>query len=314
MNVLMVGAGTVGQTYGQVLSDGGADVSFYVRPKYRERIAEGTRVFPGRGRAKIWRPESVLSSVEELAGRSFDQVWLTMSSTALDQPWREPFLEATGDAAVAVLQNGLGDRERVSRQIGEARTVSGLINLIAWNAPLPGAEGEEGVAWITPPFAAQPLSGARAGELVAGLRAGGMRARVVDDAARAGMFGGAALQPMIASLELAGWRFSSWKREMAAGARAAREALDVAAALYDRPAPLGLRLAMRAPLLRAGLPIASAAFPADLETYLRVHFTKVGDQTASSMKRLVDAGRARGVDVEGLDALRARLVEARESR
>jgi 2-dehydropantoate 2-reductase len=141
-----------------------------------------------------------------------------------------------------------------------------------------------------------------------------MRAKVVDDAVALGSFGGAALQSMIGALELAGWSFARWPETLPLGAASAQQALAIAGAQLGRPAPAALRWAMRPLAIRAALPALRALFPADLETYLRVHFTKVGDQTVSSLGRLVDEGRSRGLPTDRMEALLEAVAAARGAR
>ena len=101
LRVLMVGAGAVGATYGYHFARGGARVSYFVRPKYAGEVRSGLTLFRhgpfGRlstPRVERFQPHAVLSTEAEVAERRFDQVWLTMSSTALRGPWLAPFLSS----------------------------------------------------------------------------------------------------------------------------------------------------------------------------------------------------------------------------
>jgi ketopantoate reductase len=102
--ILLVGAGAVGQVYGYHLHRGGAQVTFYVRAKYREGLAQdGMPLYPLKGRDKgkciEFRDFGLVSTPAEVAAQGpFDQVWLCMSSTALKGDWLEPLLAVVGEA------------------------------------------------------------------------------------------------------------------------------------------------------------------------------------------------------------------------
>ncbi len=86
MKVLLVGAGAVGLVYGYHLQKGGADVSFFVREKYLNDVARGFRMDPlgcSRGGAALFTDVVGLSTVEEVASHTWDQVWLCISATGL---------------------------------------------------------------------------------------------------------------------------------------------------------------------------------------------------------------------------------------
>jgi hypothetical protein len=51
--------------------------------------------------------------------------------------------------------------------------------------------------------------------------------------------------------------------------------------------------------------VASLVVPLPLETYLRVHFTKVADQTRHAMATYLDDARAAGLPTAGLERLMA---------
>ncbi len=91
---------------------------------------------------------------------------------------------------------------------------------------------------------------------------------------------------------------------------ASREAIATAARYHGRTPPWALRL-LGPRAMRALTRLAPRATPFDLETYLRVHFTKVGDQTLHHLETLVRRGDEYGVTTDALATLRARLLEAR---
>jgi 2-dehydropantoate 2-reductase len=68
-----------------------------------------------------------------------------------------------------------------------------------------------------------------------------------------------------------------------------------------------LRLLVRPLVVRVVLRLAPLLFPFDLETYTRVHFTKVGDQMRLSLPQYIESGKKHGVGVAALEQL-ARML------
>ena len=74
--------------------------------------------------------------------------------------------------------------------------------------------------------------------------------------------------------------------------------------------PLGPRLAARGLAFRALSRIAPRIAPVDLETYMRVHFTKVSEQMHEGIANYVTRGRAASLGVGALEELQKRLPAA----
>jgi 2-dehydropantoate 2-reductase len=316
MNVLIVGAGAVGASFAAALQRGGARVSFFVRPGRVEQVREGLTLHELRlaraPRSHVLHAHEVLSTPDEVAQRAFDQVWLAVPSDALDGEWLGALCGATGDATVVVLQPGLDDRAKVAAAAGDERVVAGTIVLVAWPAPLPGELLAPGTASWFPPLVPTPLSGPRAASVRDALRRGGVRARVVDDASADTASIGALMQTLIAALECEGWSLARLVRSsrLSLALRAARQASAVAAVAHGRRAPLVVRL-VQPWLVRVARPFARLVFPTDLETYARVHFTKVRAQTTKALDEYVE--RASELPVDAIEALRDDLRDARSA-
>ncbi len=322
--VLVVGAGAVGQVYAYHAQQGGAEITFFVRDKYRDEIARGLDLYPlNRSRSHRTEPVrfegfQVVSRPDEVATRRFDQVYLTVSSPALQGPWLADLIRATGDATIVSLQPGRDDRETILAAGAPAdRLVSGIITLISYAAPLPGETRfpKPGMAYWFPPMSPAPFSGSggpggpgeRTAAVVALLRKGRLPAKQDRDVARAAAFPTALLMTYLVALENAGWSFRTLARgHIQLGARGAREAIGVVGHGEGRP-PLGLRLAARPGILRMALWFGARAMPLPLEIYLKEHFTKVGDQTREFMLRYIARGKAAGLSVAALEQLMATL-------
>jgi 2-dehydropantoate 2-reductase len=314
MRALVVGAGAVGQVFGYHLAKGGADVTFLVKDKYIDECKRGFRMYPLNmgGRPVHF---DTFSLTTEAAGVAWDQVYLTVSSTALRAgPWLDQLARDTDDATIVMLQPSLDDHAYVAARVAPERIVHGGIGFLSYHAPLPGERrfSEPGMAYYLPP-AASPFSGARAEAVVHALSAGGLRAKVVEDAARETAFPAAILSAFVAALEAADWSFARMRGDglVTLGARAADEALRVVAHELGTHVPLAMRLAARPLTFRTILRVGPHVVPTDLETYLRVHFTKVADQMHASMQLYLDRARAAGIATPALSALHDRVNESR---
>ncbi|QDG52339.1 ketopantoate reductase [Persicimonas caeni] len=317
--ILMVGAGAVGQAYGYHLHQGGADVAFLVKEKYREETEAGFVLHRHR---MFRRPDTfgfadfdVYTDYDEVEKVEWDQVWLCMSSTALRGEWLEDLCGRLGDATLVSLQPGIADVHRVEEVYDPTKVVFGLITLIAYGAPLPGEALPEGVAYFLPPLTPIPFSGRpeRAARVAHALARGGCRATVDPKTPQLAAFGAATMNPAIAGLEVAGWSLERFRKTPALeiATAAAKEALQVVGMYHFAKVPLSARTLRRPEILGPGLALAPPLMPFDLEVYLEYHFTKVGDQTRQILADYIALGEAQGNPTRALRVLR-RLLEPSE--
>lgn len=319
MRVLVVGAGAVGRVYARHLSEGGAEVSFYVRPSRRDEAAAGyvlhrVRSRRRRERAHV-RPASVLCSPGEVRSERFDQLWLCIPTDALAS--MADLLDAAGDAVVVSLVPGLEVRAWLEERVPGERLVIGQIGMISYEAPLEGSDAPYERA--TPPGTAYylaPLGSAFGGpraaitSIVATLRRGACPARTSASADLELMQSSAVLLPVVAALELDGWRFAALRRgHVGLAAAAGREALRVVAARTKTRRPL-YALFVRGWILALASWLAPVLAPLDVETFFAVHFRKVGAQTRHVLAGYVAEGEARGLDVASLVELAGSLAPA----
>lgn len=315
MDVLIVGAGAVGQTYGRHLQAGGADVTFFVKPKHAPGAREGFTLYPLNGRRDPVRFEGVgvVTTVAEVAAGRWDQVWLAVSSPALRGAWLGDVISAAGDAVVVLLTPGMDDRRLIGAHVPDDRVVSGLISLIAYQAPLPGEQrfDEPGIAFWFPPMGPSPFSGPRAAEVVAALRAGGQPAKTVADVTASAPFASAALMPILLALEAADWQFDRLARgdHLARACAAVAESMAIVSRALGRKAPT-FRHAVRPAVLRLVMALARRVLPLDIEVYLAYHFVKVGDQTRAAIARHVELGGEQGQSTHALASLLAGVSDA----
>jgi 2-dehydropantoate 2-reductase len=291
-------------------------VTLFVRDKYRDAAARGFELYPLNkrkgGDPVRFEGFGVVSRADEVAARTFDQVYLTVSSPALSGPWLAELIAAIGDATVIALQPGQDDRDTILAAGASAdRLVSGMITLISYAAPLPGETRfpRPGMAYWFPPMAPAPFSGPaeRVAAVVALLRKGGQPAKRHKNVPQAVAFPSAILMTYLVALEAAGWSFKTLVRDrIQLGAAGAREVLAIVGTTYGKP-PLGVRMVARPRTLRMGLWFARRMIPIPLEVYLKEHFTKVGDQTRMMMAGYIQRGRDAKLGVAALERLMAEL-------
>ncbi len=319
MNILIVGAGAVGQVYARHLQLAGARVSLFVRPKYADECRQPLRLYPLNRRNPRSTPveftaDQVVTTDKEVAAQKWDQVYLCLSTTAIHGEWLKGFLTAIGDATLIALQPGVDDRAHLiatGPQGLESRLISGMISLISYHAPLPGESvPQPGMAYWFPPLSPSPFSGPaqRVAAVVRVLNAGQHPAKVHADVPRLAAYPSALLMLLVAALEACGWSF---------GGLAQSELLVLAcAANTETCAILERKISSRPPfafalirpwVLRIVLRIAPWFVPLDLETYFRIHFTKVGDQTRFVVKSYIDAGKEYKMPVGELQKILGRL-------
>jgi ketopantoate reductase len=313
MRALVVGAGAVGQAYGYHLARGGAEVSFLVKPAHAAELAGPLTLYPlNRRRRQRTQPVQFrgFGVLTDPAGarEPWDQVYLAISSTALRAgDWFGRLAAAMGQATLVLLQPGPDDRRFVQRHLPDERIVQGVITLISYRAPLPGETRfpQPGVAYWFPPLAPSLMSGARVAPVLAALRAGRLPARRHRNIGAVSSFPTALLMPLMAALERASWSFRTIREpgRLKLAAEAAREALRVMAHHEGRPAPWPLHLVNRPLAVRLALAAAPRLMPLDIETYLRVHFTKVGDQTRDFLRTYASLGEAAGLPTGALARL-----------
>jgi 2-dehydropantoate 2-reductase len=321
MRALVVGAGAVGQAYARHLQLGGADVTFFVRDKYRATLERGLDMYwlnaPRPTEPARFETFGIVTRPDEVAARRFDQVYLTVSSPALAGAWLRELIAATGDATIIALEPGADDRAvLLAAGVPVERLVQGMITLISYAAPLPGETRfpRPGMAYWFPPMTPAPHSGPRerTAAAVRALRAGKLPAKVHPDVPATVAFPSAVLMPYLIALESAGWSFRELGRgpAIALGARAAREALAITAATTGRRIPFGARAIARPTMLRIALWFGRRVIPLPLEIYLREHFTKVHAQTIEFMEGYIAKGKKAGAPVAALEELLASVQPA----
>lgn len=326
MRAVVVGAGAVGTVYAHHLALGGADVDLLVRPHAVRAARAGTSLtripFLGRREVEQFRPRRVLAAAAELAdGEPIDQIWVALPSNAIREALLADLARVAPRASVVVLAPGRIVRDIALAALGAARTVFGEIGMISYATPLDGSldpketSATPGLAFLLTETKLSSMAERRALDAASALRRGGCRAALVEDATADVAFGSAVLMPTVVGLELGGYSFERFRAEHAdRTARAISEAVAIARATTGRDAPVGASLAAGpagALLLRTGTILAPRFAPLDIERFLAVHFSKVGEQTSLLLAHMIEQAATLGLPADALRSLLGLLEEAR---
>ena len=320
--VLVIGAGAVGQVYGHFMQRGGADVSFFVKEKYKTQCEQGFTLYRSRrrglGNAEFFQAEAIYTQYEEIAKQQFDHVWLAMSSNDLRGEWLSELKEAIGDTTLVMLQPDLEDRDYVLQYFPESQLVYGIINFISYQTPLPDLPShhpdadKKGVAYLMLPMMSAEFSGNpdRLPAVMEALSLGRFPVNAQQTVPRIYADRSAWMIPLVAMLELENWSF---KRLMKSGSLelavdGAKQALNVVAAKFHRPlnwTERGFSLL----LVKVLLPLVRFLSPMDAESFVKFQFKKTAPQTRFILDHFIHQGEALGVNVLALKTLRAKLPD-----
>jgi 2-dehydropantoate 2-reductase len=298
MHILLLGAGAVGQVYGHHLQGAGVQVDCLLRAKYVSEARAGFKLYRLQSKRShdpsSFTPSQVFTDIDQLAGQSFDQIWLCIPTDALADSWLAELAGVLPESTTIVsLQPGLDVAARLRSHFGDRPIVSGLIGMVSYQTPLAGDTQSlpPGVAYYLPAFAPSVFGGPPkvTSWIVTTLRRAGCPARLGADADAGAAFASCLLMPHMVALEMANWSLNTmWQRGLGtAAARACREA-TVAVARQLGTRPPWYRFLFRAWLFRCVFVVARRFAPFALEPYLAYHFGKVRGQTQLMMKSYRD--------------------------
>lgn len=323
MHVLIVGAGAVGQVYGHHFAQGGAHVTFLVKPHHVPNLQKPL---------KLLRHGLVRRSLKEVQFQSFDivsdmanvptdvdQVWLTMASDALGEDWLQALKSALpATANVVGLQPGIEDDALLEAVFAE-RALKGVIGFLAYQYPLPGRtdkKGREGIAYLLPPSAGGmgPADHPAVQQAVSVLDEGGLTVGPSNTLGQTyGRVSALSITHM-AALEVADWSFKGLRSNKNHARDLARRAAEEAMAIVDVHQGRAVdgqnkTLAKGGPLVAT---VAPWVAPLPIEAYLKFHFSKVGQQTRDMLHTYQRLGRNHNLSISALQELSAALVRRDE--
>jgi ketopantoate reductase len=310
--ILIAGSGAVGAVFAHHLQRAGCEVRFLVR----DPDSPNARMPRTLHRFRITRGSAShtqnVPCVTEATG-IWDQVWLCVPSTALDDSWMADRLaELNPGTPVLSWTPDIRDRARLEEHC-RGPVLLGLIGFLSFQSPLPDTDmKEEGTGYFLPPGLSAVVEKTGEGRrAVAWLRNGGLHSRTDADLAWRAASGAAMLVPAIAALELSGWSFAEMRSapERKLARDAAREALVAVSTHMDRRSGLAARMptAVYGPGLSLLMRLGPVLSPVPLEPYLAFHFRKVGDQTRLMLESWQALGAAHNLPTPALGTLRTRL-------
>jgi|GEM_PF-299373 len=326
MKILLFGAGAVGLVYGRHLQMAGCEVSFYVREKYAEEARQGYTLYHWNKKKALENPIrfsgfGVLTTLEEVKATEWDQVYLCVSATAIRAGWLEDFIGAIGDKSILVsLQPGTEDREYILQYLkDESRLVNGMISFSSYHCPMEGENPpEHGMAYWCPPMSPCTFSSsnkAAAKAVVAPLKKGKLPSKVAKDVVAFSVYPSAFLMHLVAVMEANDWSFRQTAKTGGLDliARATREAFPILKKKFRPPVPLWLMsLPMRAFVLKTIIKLVPWVVPFNFETFLKVHFTKVGDQTEMLIGDYMEKGEKYSLATPTIAQIHTKLQELRK--
>ena len=331
MNLLIVGAGAVGATYGYIASRlgpaGGANVTYLIKPKHREDLKKGIQLYWWRGRTAdpiLFEKFSLIDDVAELRTKKFDAVLITLPSDKFRADgWLERFLSdfsaGSPDGKIWSLQPGDSDQTYLEERLhgtADFRLVRGRIPIMGYLAPLPGESFDKpGYAFYIPKFSKAGWSSknqAAAREAMTLFENGGLPSKVVDDKPTpSSIFPVAVLRSVVAGLERSEWSFdrllngenihlvTSSLKEMTAISAKTEKIVDPSVKWWGKlgATPFALKTVIR---------LAQKIVPFDFEAFMRVHFMKVEGQMRMALDEDIGFAKRNGLSTTNLVLLRGR--------
>ncbi|MBL8741790.1 MAG: hypothetical protein JNK04_11870 [Myxococcales bacterium] len=259
----------------------------------------------------------MLTDAADLAHHPVDQVWLCLPTDALEETSLRALAEAAPTATIVSLAPGHFVKALVDRSFGPKRTVYGLIGMSSFVSPMKGSTDPRetgtpaGIAYM---LAVTKLGGEnerRTLDAVSALRAGDCPTDYAPNVMNEMTLSSAMLMAVIASLEAAGWSFTTMREPARArlAAAAIEESLSIAAATTGEAFPLYGKLLV-APVVSMAALLAPKLAPLDLERFLEVHFGKVAEQTTLLLTTTQNDGERLGLSTAALSELISLRSEA----
>lgn len=326
MDVLIVGAGAVGLTYGYRFRKGGAKVRYLVKPAHVDGLKNGVtmlrhNLFLKSLRARPFGDYTLYTEPDKKDFAHVDQVWITVPSDALQTEWMMKLRNALPTGAVIVgLQPGPDDDARLAKVFGKERMLKGVIGFLAYQYPMDSQvdpKGRSGIAYYLPPTSGSlgPADHHAAISAKAVLAKGGMKISLSDGAAETYASLASLSITHMAALEVAGWSFKQFRDNHNMARVLAREAAveaQMAMAASNGEEPDEEKFRKRAGWGPMVTRLAAIARGMPLEPYLQFHFTKVGAQTRLMLDQYIERARAHNLSSTHLQSLRKALPEVQK--
>jgi len=176
--VAIIGAGPVGSILAASFAKAGQGVLLVESAgERRSQVLQHGLIITGK--ASIEARAGVLASLDELAGRPVQALFICTKTWSLKGilPGLAKVLDP--DALVVAFQNGIGPEDEVARRFPVARVARGVAN---YAGGVSGERGEVTMHWFNPPNYLGPMdeaSGPQLGELAAVLTAAGLETKAI---------------------------------------------------------------------------------------------------------------------------------------
>jgi 2-dehydropantoate 2-reductase len=311
MNILIIGAGALGQVYGTHLAQGGHDVSFLVKPGQRANKTASIEVHQlrrfGSPHSRPMVPRAIYTDIGDTQRLAWDAVWICVPSDKFDETWFKAASSAFQAATIVSISQDIQDKARLLRYWPQSSIVQITPAVFAYQPPLAREAAPSGIAYWIPPGARQIVSGplARAASLAAALTAGGMKAKAIPAEKYRGDTRAAMLEPLVLGLELADWSWPRFARDTRLAAAAAREAANITNALHGAKPPSAI--ATSPVVARIAWRFIALLAPFDFTLFLRQHYTKIAGQSRNVLEHWIEEGDSRHYPTSRLQELYARL-------
>lgn len=144
--VLIVGAGAGGSVVGYYFAQGGAQVTFFVRPERVAQLQPPMALYSyDDAQLKQFSNYQLISDITEISAQSFDYILLSIDGTSLRAEANQALLAAIGQAAVAsksvVVSCAVGanirDLVKQRTSLPDEQVICGTFNLLSHFVPMP---------------------------------------------------------------------------------------------------------------------------------------------------------------------------------
>lgn len=315
-NILLVGAGAVGQVYGKYLADAGNQVTYLIKEKYQQELAQGVILYHINQDKKRKKPLrfsnfQTVTSWQSAAEKRWDLIILCISTSALHEGFDFDGLKAVlGDATLLLLQPGPEDRALVEGHVAPAQIVQGMITLVSYHTPMPGEQtAVPGTAYWLPPMTPMPFAGEimRRTAVIQTFIAAGIGAKSIQDMRDVSLFSNAFFMVFLTALEASDWKFKKLRDNTSMieqMLQANQEAFEAISATYQVAVPFWSKW-VHVWMVKSALRVAPHAVPFDLEAFMQVHFTKVKAQTKLLVNTFIRYADDKGLSSRDLTQLNA---------
>ena len=309
MNILIVGAGSVGLVYGHHFVNAGHQVTFLIKEKYQKSLEKekqtGVVLYHLNNDKQLEKPLrfknfSIITQWSD--ANNFDLIALSISSTALRQlpltTIKDKLEHSEKPVSLLMLQPSEEDLEHLTQVIATEKILQGMITLISYQTDnIHKKINPAGTAYYLP-ILSMPISASgtlqqksnNLKEVVHLFNQSKIKAKSVKSALDESRLLSAFFMTFLCALEAADWQLDRLKNSellLKTLSAAQRDLLPQKIKANEKSSPLKkilLRYLLKPSLYKLLITIAPKFIPLPLEAYLKKHFLKVRPQTLMYMQ------------------------------